>query len=91
MKFVPIGPIDNIPAFIQIIAWRRTGDKSLSDILGCHANMRHSASMSYCVPINLHTYALVWFSTSGFYPFPSGLFHWHWGNHEIGPVPVMQS
>ena len=22
------------------------------------------------------------------YPYPSGLFHWHWGNHRISPVPV---
>ena len=24
------------------------------------------------------------------YPYPSGLLHWHWGNHMIAPVPVMQ-
>ena len=23
------------------------------------------------------------------YPYPSGLHHWHWGNHMIAPVPVM--
>ena len=22
------------------------------------------------------------------YPYPSGLLHWHWGNHMIAPVPV---
>ena len=22
------------------------------------------------------------------YPYSSGLFHWHWGNHMIAPVPV---
>ena len=31
LKFVPTGPIDNIPAFIQIMAWCRPGDKSLSE------------------------------------------------------------
>ena len=25
-----------------------------------------------------------------FYPYPSGLLHWHWGNHVIAPVPVKQ-
>ena len=24
------------------------------------------------------------------YPYPSGLLHWHWGNHMIPPVPVKQ-
>ena len=31
MKFVPRGPINNIPALVQIIAWRRPGDKPLSE------------------------------------------------------------
>ena len=30
-KFVPKGPINNIPALVQIMAWRRTGDKPLSE------------------------------------------------------------
>ena len=31
LKFVPKGQIDNIPALVQIMAWRRPGDKPLSD------------------------------------------------------------
>ena len=31
LKFVPSGPIDNIPALVQIMAWRRPGDKPLSE------------------------------------------------------------
>ena len=31
LKFVPKGPINNIPALIQIMAWRRPGDKPLSE------------------------------------------------------------
>ena len=31
LKFVPKGPINNIPALVQIMAWRRSGDKSLSE------------------------------------------------------------
>ena len=31
MKLVPIGPINNIPALVQIMAWRRPGGKPLSD------------------------------------------------------------
>ena len=30
-KFVPEGPIINIPALVQIMAWRRPGDKPLSE------------------------------------------------------------
>ena len=31
LKFVPKGPTDNIPALVQIMAWRRSGDKPLSE------------------------------------------------------------
>ena len=32
-KFVPQGPINNIPALVQIMAWRRSADKPLSEPL----------------------------------------------------------
>ena len=31
IKFVPKGPINNIPALVQIMAWRRPGNKPLSE------------------------------------------------------------
>ena len=31
LKFVPRGPIDNKPALVQVMAWRRTGDKPLPE------------------------------------------------------------
>ena len=31
LKFVPNGPINNIPVLVQIMAWRRPGDKPLSE------------------------------------------------------------
>ena len=31
LKFVPKGPINNIPALVQVMAWRRSGDKPLSE------------------------------------------------------------
>ena len=34
---------------------------------------------------------LLWFDLRRLYPYPSGLLHWHWGNHMIAPVPVKQS
>ena len=41
LKFVPKGPINNIPSLVPIMAWCRSGDKPLSEPM-----MRHSASMS---------------------------------------------
>ena len=34
LKFVPKGPINNIPALVLIMAWRRPGDKPLSEPMG---------------------------------------------------------
>ena len=31
LRFAPEGPINNIPALVDIMAWRRPGDKSLSE------------------------------------------------------------
>ena len=31
LKFVSKGPINNIPALVQIMTWRRPGDKPLSE------------------------------------------------------------
>ena len=43
LKFVPKGPIYNIPALVQIMAWRRPGDKPLSE------PMRYSLPTHICV------------------------------------------
>ena len=49
LKFVPKGPINNIPSLVQKMVWRRSGDKPLSEPMLAYltdAYMRHSASMS---------------------------------------------
>ena len=33
LNFVPNGPINNIPALVEIMAWRRPGDKPLSEAM----------------------------------------------------------
>ena len=33
LKFVPKGPINNIPALVQIMAWHRSGYKTLSELM----------------------------------------------------------
>ena len=43
LNVVPSVPINNIPALIQIMAWRRSGDKSLSE------TMMVSLPMHICV------------------------------------------
>ena len=45
LKFVPHGAINNIPALVQIMAWRRPGDKPLSGPMMVRLPT-HSASMS---------------------------------------------
>ena len=49
LKFVLKGPINNIPALVQTMAWHQPSNKPLSEpmmILSTDASMRHSASMS---------------------------------------------
>ena len=46
MNCVPKGPIDNNPALVQIMAWRRPGDKPLSEAMMVSLTTHHSASMS---------------------------------------------
>ena len=44
LKFVPKGPIDNNPAWVQVMAWRRIDDKPLSKLMltwFTDAYMRH--------------------------------------------------
>ena len=44
LTFIPMGPIKNIPALVQIMAWRRPGDKPLSE------SMMVSLPTHICVP-----------------------------------------
>ena len=44
LKFVPRSPIDNKPTLVQVMAWRRTGDKPLPELMLAQftdAYMRH--------------------------------------------------
>ena len=36
LKFVPRSPINNKPAMVQVMAWRRTGDKPLPEPVLTH-------------------------------------------------------
>ena len=44
LKYVPMSPIDNMSALVQVMAWRRTGDKPLLEPMMTQfidAYMRH--------------------------------------------------
>ena len=44
LKFVLMSPMDNESAFVQVVAWRRTGDKPLPELMMTQftdAYMRH--------------------------------------------------
>ena len=65
LNFVPKGPIDNKSALVQVMAWRRTGDKLLPEAmiaeftdalyaaLGGDEFIRRSLVVSYCLNGNL--------------------------------------
>ena len=60
LKFVPKGPINNVSALVQIMAWHRTGNKPLSEPMMTQFNdayMRHSASMTQ---LSLFTMQCIW-------------------------------
>ena len=64
LRFVPKGPINNIPALVQIMAWRRSGDKPLSE------SMMVSSPMHICVTRPQWVNSLwpsdaIWWHTSG--------------------------
>ena len=49
LKFVPKGPIDNTSVLVQVMAWRREGDKPLPEPMLTQftdAYMRHQGEMS---------------------------------------------
>ena len=49
LNVIPYGPIDNKSALVQIMAWRWTGDKPVSEPMMAYftyAYMPHSASLS---------------------------------------------
>ena len=59
LKFVPKGPINNIPALVQIMAWRRPGDKPLSE------SMMANLPTHICVTRPQWVNVMMWFD-SGF-------------------------
>ena len=74
LHFVPWDSIRNKAVLAQVMAWCQPG-------LNHYLNHRWHSLLIY---IYMHCSALM------IHVYPSGLLHWHWGNHAIAPVPVKQ-
>ena len=71
LKFVPKGPINIFPALVQIMAWRRTGDKPLSESMMTQFNNTYmfaslllttdgfDGSVQYCTNLIANTLELL--------------------------------
>ena len=70
LKFVPRVPINNIPALVHIMAWRRSGDKPLSE------SMMVSLLTHICVT------RLQWVNPKLFQNMPCSMPHLSWQFHE---------
>ena len=55
LKFVPYGPINNIPVLVQIMAWHRPGDKPLSEPMVVSLEIHICVSFSFN-ELNLYIY-----------------------------------
>ena len=79
LKFVPEGPINNIPALVQIMTWCHSGNKPL------FKPMVVSLLMHICVtqPQRVHDWVFfffkIWFF-SHIIPFHCNISVWHWSN-----------
>ena len=59
LKFVPKGPINNIPALVQITAWHRPGDKPLSEAMMVSLPTHICVTRPECVKGSLTTHLLI--------------------------------
>ena len=81
LKFVPKGPINNIPALVQIMAWRRAGDKPLSE------PMLVSLPTLICVT---RPQWVKWTSTDQFHSHFLRLLYWNQDNDTLVSLPAKQ-
>ena len=60
LKFVPKGPINNIPPLVQMMAWRRPGDKPLSEpmVVSLYTHMHICVTWPQWVKANIPTLSI---------------------------------
>ena len=61
LNIVPKGPINNIPALVQIMAWRRPGDKPLSEPMMISLPTHICVTRPQWIKWNMDEYFLPWF------------------------------
>ena len=97
LKFVPEGLINNIPALVQIMAWRLPGDKPLSEPMMvslpshiCVTRPQHSNYLRYAIPHSLPVTKILCSgclcsltSQVGFYVKLMGKWRWEQGLREL--------
>ena len=102
LKFVPQGPFNNIPASVQIMAWRRPGDKPLSEPMMITLLIHICVTRSQWVILGsllltgdlvcmrlMHKYLHLIISLCCNYssmPFNGMWYNWHWSQH-VGVIP----
>ena len=59
LNFVPKGPINNIPALVQIVVWRRSGDKPLSESLMVSLLAHICITRPQWVNMNISTFIVI--------------------------------
>ena len=60
LKFVPKGPINNIPALVQIMAWRRSGNKPLFEPMMVSLLMQICITPPQWVKRNKKNYGIIY-------------------------------
>ena len=72
LKFVPRGSINNIPALVQIMAWRRPGTKPLSEPMMfnwlTHICLTRPQWVNHDMPVVHHSQPMEWHNTGSFVP-----------------------
>ena len=78
LKFVPKGRINNIPAFVHIMAWRRPGDKPLSEPKMVSLLTHFCATRSQWLKVKVFLWLCILYdlSTLAGYLSPSRIKHW---------------
>ena len=67
LQFVPKGPINNIPALVQIMAWRRPGDKPLSEAMIVYRCIYASPGLNELKTSSINTLFKMFLTLSCFY------------------------
>ena len=91
LRFVPVGSINNIPALVQILVWRRPGDKPLSEPMMVSLLTHICVTQPQWVKASCYTENSAVCSRS--YPTTKGIsaLHFLWNPLTTGEFPAQKS